>query len=286
MQIARIAAIVAVAWLFYGPIPVSASVLNMGDSFAVLAGSTVTNTGSSTVNGDIGVWPGSSITGYGSITHTGVVHQTDTIAQFAQADVTTAYNGLEAMSFTSVLSGDLGGLTLTSGVYKYSSSAQLTGTLLLDAENNNGAYWVFQIGTTLTTASGAAIQVINVGSNQGSDDGVFWQIGSSATLGTGTAFEGNILADQSITLNTGASVLNGRVLAMNGAVTMDGNTVSNVCPAPNNGPGFNGGLYFDSLGNIQPLGPQNPSTVPEPASMAILTLGLVGLGYRKKRLQK
>ena len=188
------------------------------------------------------------------------------------------------MSVTSNLTGqNLGGLTLDSGVYYFASSAQLTGTLILDAQGNNNAYWVFLIGSTLTTASGSAVQVINPGSNNGSDDGVFWQVGSSATLGTATAFEGNILANASITLDTGATILNGRALAETGAVTMDTNTISNVCPPPNNGPGYSGGLVYNNLGDIVPVG---PSAVPIPATMLLFGPGLVGLAAMRRRFKK
>lgn len=198
-------------------------------TFAVLAGSTVTNTGSSVLTGDLGVSPGLAITGFPPGTVTGTTHAGDAVALQAQSDLTTAYNDLAGQACDTVLTGqDLGGLTLTAGVYCFSTSAQLTGTLTLDAQGDPNAVFIFQIGSTLTTASGSSVQVIGGGSNCN----VFWQVGSSATLGTSSDLAGSILALTSITLTTSASV-SGQLLARNGAVTLDTGTVgvcAEVCP--------------------------------------------------------
>jgi len=209
-----------------GPVRVMAVAPPLGaaGSFGVLASSTATNTGPTVVNGDLGVSPGSAVTGFPPGIVTGTIQVANAASLAAQTSITTAYNALAGQACDINLTGqDLGGLTLTPGTYCFSSSAQLTGTLTLNGLGNPGAVWVFQIGSTLTTASGSRVAFVNAG--QGC--GAFWQVGSSATLGTGTAFSGNVLALASITLTTGATST-GAMFARNGAVTMDSNVISVV----------------------------------------------------------
>ena len=205
--------------------------LGTEQSFAVLGGSTVTNTGSSVITGDLGVYPGAAVTGFTGPpngTVTGVTHAADAVALQAQSDTTIGYDNLAGQTCDMTISADLGGLTLARGVYCSASSMGLTGALTLDGGGDPNAVWVFQMGSTLTTASNSSVQLIN-GANPCN---VFWQVGSSATLGTTTKFVGNIFALTSISLTNGASV-SGRVLARNGAVTLDNNTVTPpVCDIP------------------------------------------------------
>jgi len=201
----------------------TAPTLGTAASFAVLGGSTVTNTGPTVINGNVGVAPGSAIVGFppGIVTPPGTLYPGDATALQAQTDTTAAYNSLAGQPCdVNLTDQDLGGMTLTTGVYCFNTSAQLTGTLTLDAEGSNDAVFIFQIGSTLTTATNSSVNVVN----GGNICNVWWQVASSATLGTTTSFGGNILAQASITLVTGAT-LSGRALAQTGAVTMDSNVI-------------------------------------------------------------
>jgi hypothetical protein len=201
--------------------------LGTADGFAVLAGSGITNTGTTTVSGDIGSFPTPTVTGddagqANDIRLTGT-HRDDTESAAAKGGLLTAYNNAAGQQSAQAVTADLANpaATLTPGVYTADTSMGLTGTLTLDGGGNADAVFVFQAGTTLTTASASKVQLI--GGAQACN--VFWQVGSSATLGTDTAFVGTILAKTSITLNARASVV-GRVLASNGAVTLDNNLIA------------------------------------------------------------
>jgi hypothetical protein len=198
--------------------------LGTADSFAVLGGTTVTNTGPTVVSGDLGVSPGSAVTGFPpGIVNNGAIHAADAVAGQAQAALITAYDDAAGRPCPSPLTGlDLGGQVLTDGTYCFTSSAQLTGTLTLDGQGNPNAVFIFQIGSTLTTAPGSTVSLIN----GAQACNVFWQVGSSAVLGTTTTFRGTIMALTSIALQTGATIVEGRALARNGAVTMDTNTIT------------------------------------------------------------
>jgi hypothetical protein len=214
------------------PLSASAQEVNLGTAtnYAVLAGSAITSTGATVINGGLGLSPGSSVTGAPIVN--GPYDVDDAAAVAAQQNLATAYNTAAGLAPNQNLTGqNLGGLTLTPGVYSFSTSAQLTGTLTLNDEGNPDALFVFQIGSTLTTASDSSVVTINDNGSTSPGSDTFWQVGSSATLGTATAFEGNILALTSITADTGATDLDGRFLAQNGAVTLDDNVIT-APPAP------------------------------------------------------
>jgi hypothetical protein len=212
-----------------GQLPVT---LNSASTFTVLGASAVTNTGPTVVNGNLGVSPGSAVTGFppGTVVG-GAIHITDGPAGSAQADATTAYNDAAGRTTPTVVAGDLGGQTLTPGLYKSTSTLGITGVLRLDGQGSTSSVFIFQIASGLTTASSS--QVILQNGAQAAN--IFWQVGSSATLGTYSSFSGTILALASVSVTTGAA-LNGRALALTGAVTLDTNTAVNPGPPNTGGP--------------------------------------------------
>src|SRR3984885_11947693 len=275
----------------YGSAPAAAQFVGSGKSFAVLGNTTVTNTGATMISGNVGVSPGTSITGFppGTLASGAIYAGANAVAVQAQADAQALYTALAAKPCTTNLSGtDLGGLTLTPGVYCFDVAATLTAgnaTLTLDAQHGSGVF-VFQIGTTLTTGTLSAVNVIN----GNAATGVFWQVGTSATLGAGTLFSGNILANTSVTVVSTAKITCGRALALNGAVTMDTNTISNDCTANNfdsgradfgslgfagahashdfNGDGYSDILWRDTSGNLA-IWEMNGSTILNPSTTGL-----------------
>jgi hypothetical protein len=233
--------ILSIAFMFglSGPITAfaaTAPTLNDAANFAVLGATTVTNTGSSVLNGNLGLYAGTSITGFfGTTANEGpgvvsagyAVHQTDAMAQSAQTAATNAYNSMAGQSCDgNDLSGqNLGGKTLTPGVYCFTSTAQLTGTLTLNAQGDPNAVWIFQVGSALTVDSGASVVIANGGAGTPGCN-VYWQVGTAATIGTSATFIGTVIANtEAVTLNTGATMY-GRAISRVAAVTLDTNTVT------------------------------------------------------------
>ena len=270
-------------------------------SFTVLGASTVTNVPTSTIVGNVGVWPGSSITGFNSSPGNAVsdpqvtggnVHATTAVAQSAQGQLVTAINNLASLGAGTTLSlADLAGLTLVPGVYTVPAGVtNLSGALTLDGLGNANAAWVFQMPSTLITSPNSSVNVINTGDGAG----LYWNVGSSATIDVNTSFLGNILAVSSITMNTTATDLCGRALADTGAVTLDQNSLSGSCIeflAGSNG--LSGG--FDVITTpeggteVVPL-PYTPvdenAPIPEPSTVFLLGSGLIGFVAFRKKLHK
>ncbi|MEA2664335.1 MAG: hypothetical protein QOI11_1279, partial [Candidatus Eremiobacteraeota bacterium] len=241
--------------------------LGTADSFAVLAGSAVTNTGPSTINGNLGVTPGTSVTGFPPGTVNGTIHIANGVAGQAQSDLTTAYNDAAGRTPPLTVTGDLGGLTLTPGVYKSGSSLGLTGPLTLNAQGNPDAVFIFQAGSSLTTASGSHVNLVN----GAQPCNVYWQIGSSATLGSASVFAGNLLALTSITMNNAVTVY-GRALARNGAVTLINDTITPAyCATAGTPPGTTPPPATPAPGTPAPGTP--PPGTPAPGTPPTTTVG-------------
>jgi len=233
-----VALAVAVMFLCHNAVAAETSVaLGSAGNFAVLAGSTVTSTGGTTVAGDLGVWAGSAVTGFAGIppggpgTVSGTIHAGDAVAQTAHGDLTAAYNDAAGRTLAQidVANADIGGRKLAPGLYKSSGTLSITGNVALDAQGDPNAVFIFQIASSFNTAAGSQV-ILRNGATAAN---IYWQVGTSATLGTATIFKGIILADQSISFATGAT-LDGRALARIGAVTLDANTItiSNAIIAP------------------------------------------------------
>ncbi len=283
MNTTKLALALSVA-LAYGPsqawaTPVLGSELS---SFAVLGSSTVTNTGPSTLTGNLGVSPGSAITGFfgtvendGPGVFSGTAHQADAFAGLAQSQLALAKTSIGLMGPGTSLGADLTGLTLNPGVYSVLAGAtNLAGSLTLDGLGNANAFWVFQMPSTLITSSASTINLINTGAGAG----VFWNVGSAATLGATTSFEGNILASTSIALGSGATMGCGGAFAHTGAVTMNNNSVATGCA---------GGLSVAALGDLATALPFSAvAPIPEPETYAMMFAGLgllAWVGRRRKQ---
>jgi hypothetical protein len=253
--------------------------LGAADGFTVLAGAGITNTGTTVIKGDTGSSPTSSETGFGSVVLTGTNHTApnpnDTVTQNAKASLTTAYVDAAGRTPTTAVSGGvLGGQTLVAGVYNSAGSIfDLTGVLTLDGQNDPASVWIFQASSSLITASSSRVAFIN----GGSPCNVFWQVTSSATLGTGSVLAGSVLALTSITVNSGVTV-HGRVLARNGTVTLDSDTIdaSSCITAPASSPSASPASSASASPASSPSASPASSASASPASSASATPSTAG----------
>jgi len=254
-------------------------------TFAVLGAQSVTNTGPTTLTGNYGVSPGTSL-GLVGVTLNGVVHQTNPFANTAQTQLGIALGLLGGLAPTgTVLGGVLNSLVLNQGIYAVSAAPgnggfnlSTNGVLTLNAQNMVNPFWVFNMSSTLITGSGSVVQFINAPA--GFNPSLYWNVGSSATLGTTTSFQGNILALTSISLNTGATIGCGSALAHTGGVTLQSNTISIGC----NGPALS--IQTGSGGVPVVVGPSGtPVATPEPTTLVLLGIGIAGFVARWPRFK-
>jgi hypothetical protein len=255
------------------------SILGSTAGYGAMAGGTVTINGTgTTVTGNLGAigaiaGPGSNYTvTSGAVVTPSAQHQTD---------FTKAFNGLAAMTPTATLSGSIlgttaGATTLTPGIYKFDSTAQLTGTLTLDAQGASQAVWVFQIGSTFTTAAGSSVVFSNLAANSAAHDGVFWQVGTATVFGATTALKGNVLGGTTYSFGSGATISEGRALTGSGTMTFDGANSFNFVAANS---GYSGGLVFDGNNVVA-------SAIPEPATTTLLVAGFFGLIVGARQLRQ